>query len=80
MDISTLAAADLGAVTELIDDAIDTMGEPAVVAALEKLFDATIGAYNLPQIPDFLEKPLKDLVRRQIAPSVKALHARIHTP
>lgn len=65
---------------EMLDSLIDTVGEDKVTSMLTALFDSTLGVYDIPKLPNFLEAPLKSMIRANIGPVVAAFHQKIHTP
>lgn len=56
-------------------DALKLIPLDTVVATVEQVFDATVGAFNFPQIPDIFETPIKAYVRSQIRPLVAQIYA-----
>ena len=63
---------------EMIDKAIDLVGEDAVVAYLNALYDKHIMPLDIPWVPDTLESVLDSLAKSGIARLVKVGHAAIH--
>ena len=51
----------------------DKVGMETLILAAESAWDF-IAKYNFPQIPDFIEQPIKDAIRGQIRPVITALY------
>jgi hypothetical protein len=65
--------------TEPLDDAIDLLGESAVIAQLHALYDQYVAPADVPWVPEVVEATVIDpLAKSLIATAVKRFHARIH--
>lgn len=51
----------------------DLVSMETLIAAAESAWDF-VAAYNFKQIPDFIEQPIKDLIRGQIRPLIERLY------
>jgi hypothetical protein len=63
---------------ETIDKAIDLMGEDAVIAYLNALYDKHVSPLDIPYVPDTLEGVVDSLAKTAIARLVRVGHAAIH--
>lgn len=63
---------------ELIDKAIDTVGEEVVIAYLQALYDKHVAPLDIPYVPDTLETVVDQLAKTAIGRFVKVGHAAIH--
>ena len=62
----------------MIDSAIDTMGEPAVIAYFQSLYDAHVAPLDIPYVPDIAEAVIDQIAKQAIARLIRAGHAAIH--
>lgn len=56
---------------------LKTIPLETLIGVCEGAFDATLGSFNFPQIPDLFELPAKAWVRSQIRPVVTTIHAAL---
>ncbi|MGH9932134.1 MAG: hypothetical protein ACREA9_23270 [Pyrinomonadaceae bacterium] len=64
----------------MIDSAIDTMGEPAVIAYFQSLYDAHVVPLDIPYVPEIAEAVIDQIAKQAIARLIRAGHAAIHKP
>ena len=68
-----------GFLRELIDDLFDTVSEKAMSDFMVELFSAYVIPYNVPGIPEFVEKAVEAQVIKLIPVAVKKAHEAVHT-
>ena len=66
-------------ILEILDTAIEAVGEEAFSAALTSAFDAVIVPLDIPWTPEFVEQRIEAIVRANIPALVKRIHEAVHT-
>lgn len=64
---------------EILDTAIEAVGEEAFASALTSAFDAVIVPLDIPWTPEFVEQRVEAAIRANIPALVKRIHAAVHT-